>query len=71
MTSTPATGTGRPQLPDRAAFWRWVYEAVRPLLGWLLVVLGAVSLLLGYIGVSGESLTAQRLPAGRHRAQSG
>jgi hypothetical protein len=52
----------RPNLPDRAAFWRWVADALRPLVGWLLVVLGGVALLLGWFGVSGQSLTAKQLP---------
>lgn len=49
-------------LPDRRLFWRWVWSAVRPVLGWVLAALGALALLLGWYGVSGESLTAKQLP---------
>lgn len=50
------------QLPSRAVFWRWVADSLRPVVGWVLVGLGALALLLGWYGVSGESLTAKQLP---------
>jgi hypothetical protein len=50
------------ELPDPALFWRWVWRAVRPWLGWLLVALGAVLVLLGYLGVSRESIVAKQIP---------
>jgi hypothetical protein len=49
-------------LPDRAVFWQWVWSAVRPVVGWVLAALGALALLLGWYGVSGEALTAKQLP---------
>ena len=49
-------------LPDRRLFWRWVWSAVRPVLGWVLAALGALALLLGWYGVSGQALTAKQLP---------
>src|SRR5436305_14886434 len=49
-------------LPDRQLFWRWVWSAVRPVLGWALAALGGLALLLGWYGVSGEALTAKQLP---------
>lgn len=55
--------TQRPvDLPDRRLFWRWVWSAVRPVLGWVLAALGGLALLLGWYGVSGEALTAKQLP---------
>jgi hypothetical protein len=48
--------------PDRRLFWRWVGESARPYVGWILVVLGAVAIFLGWWGVSGQSLTAKQLP---------
>ena len=61
------TGTradsGQPlDLPDRRLFWTWVWSAVRPVLGWVLAGAGAITLLVGWFGVSGESLTAKQLP---------
>lgn len=52
----------RLQLPERALFWHWVWAAVRPVLGWLLVAAGALALFLGWYGVSGQALTAKQLP---------
>ena len=52
----------RVELPERAEFWRWVWSAVRPVLGWVLAAAGAITLLVGWFGVSGESLTAKQLP---------
>ena len=49
-------------LPDRQLFWRWVWSAVRPVLGWALAALGGLALLLGWYGVSGQALTAKQLP---------
>jgi hypothetical protein len=48
--------------PDRRELWRWVWATARPYIGWLLALLGAVALLLGWWGVSGEALTAKQLP---------
>jgi hypothetical protein len=57
------TGAGdRLELPDRALFWRWVWSAVRPVLGWILVAAGALALFLGWYGVSGQALTAKQIP---------
>jgi hypothetical protein len=48
--------------PDASLFWRWVWESVRPVLGWILVAVGILALFLGWYGVSGESLVAKQLP---------
>jgi hypothetical protein len=53
---------GRVSLPDSSLFWRWVWQAVRPVLGWILAAAGTVSLFLAWFFVSGESLTAKQLP---------
>ena len=50
------------ELPGRAVFWQWVWSAVRPVVGWLLAALGLLSLLLGWLGVSREPITAKQLP---------
>jgi hypothetical protein len=49
-------------LPDRRALWQWVWERARPYVGWALLALGALSILLGWYGVSGQSVTAKQLP---------
>lgn len=51
-----------PELPDRSAIRQWLPEAWRPLLGWSLVALAAVSLFLAWWGVSGQSVVAKQLP---------
>jgi hypothetical protein len=48
--------------PDSAMFWRWVWDSVRPVLGYVFVGLGLLALLLGWYGASGESLVAKQLP---------
>jgi hypothetical protein len=48
--------------PDAAVFWRWVWDSIRPVLGYILVALGLLSLLIGWYGVSGEAIVAKQLP---------
>jgi hypothetical protein len=48
--------------PDARVLWRWVGDAIRPWLGWVLIGLGALLMLLGYLGVSRESLPAKQIP---------
>ena len=48
--------------PDAAAFWRWVWTSVRPVLGYVLVGIGLVLLLTAYLGVSREVLVAKQIP---------
>jgi hypothetical protein len=50
------------ELPDTALFWRWVAKATRPVIGWILVGLGAIFVLAGYLGVSREAIVAKQLP---------
>lgn len=47
---------------DPSAFWRWVWAAVRPVLGWVLVGAGALLITLGWFGVSRTVLPAKQLP---------
>lgn len=64
----PEEPPGRPdapgwsELPDRAEFWRWVGDAVRPLLGWVLTAAGLLSLLVTWYEVSGTAVVAEQLP---------
>jgi hypothetical protein len=48
--------------PDASVFWGWVWDSVRPVLGYVLVALGLLALLIGWYGVSGESIVAKQLP---------
>src|SRR5436853_3666766 len=50
------------ELPDPALFWRWVGRATRPVVGWVLAGLGVIAILIGYLGISRESLVAKQLP---------
>lgn len=59
----PAASSTQPlDLPERAVFWTWVWRSIRPVVGWVLVALGALALVLGWYGVSGQALTAKQLP---------
>jgi hypothetical protein len=49
-------------LPHRNVFWRWVWSSIRPVVGWVLALAGAIALFVGWWGVSGETLTARQLP---------
>lgn len=48
--------------PDPSVLWRWASRATRPWLGWILIAGGALLILLGYLGVSRESIVAKQLP---------
>lgn len=61
------TGNGRQDideddLPDAALLWRWVAKATRPVWGWIAMGLGGLAILVGYLGVSRESLVAKQIP---------
>jgi hypothetical protein len=49
-------------LPDTSLFWRWVGRAVRPYAGWVIVLVGALAIFVGYLGVSNQVLVAKQLP---------
>jgi len=62
-TVSTETGTkSRPDMPDPALFWKWVGRATRPVWGWILVGLGFLVILIGYLGISREALVAKQLP---------
>jgi hypothetical protein len=50
------------EMPDTQLFWRWVGKATRPVVGWVLVGVGALMILLGYFGVAHQVLVAKQLP---------
>ena len=50
------------EIPDGALFWRWVGKATRPVVGWVLLGLGALFILIGWIGVSGTPILAKQIP---------
>jgi hypothetical protein len=49
-------------LPDPRLLWRWIGDATRPVIGWVLVAVGAVMIIVGYVGVANEVLVAKQLP---------
>src|SRR3954469_1680364 len=57
----------RPPIPsdehtDPAVFWRWVWSSVRPYLGYVLIGLGILLILFGYLGVSREVYVGGQIP---------
>lgn len=48
--------------PDPALLWRWAGAAVRPWAGWVFIALGALLVLLGYLGVSREAIVEKQIP---------
>jgi hypothetical protein len=61
MDRRPTNAAGTEE-PDAGVFWRWVWDSIRPVLGYVLVALGLLALLIGWYGVSGESIVAKQLP---------
>lgn len=51
-----------PPLPERGWTRRRLWTRVRPALSWLLALLGALALFLGWYGVSGTAVPAKQLP---------
>jgi hypothetical protein len=58
----PPARARAPELPDPALFWRWVHRATRPVVGWVVVGIGFILVLIGYLGVSREALVAKQIP---------
>jgi len=48
--------------PDPRLLLRWVADAVRPYVGWILIGCGALVMLIGYFGVSREAIPAKQIP---------
>jgi hypothetical protein len=48
--------------PDPRILWKWVADALRPWLGWILIGIAALLMLLGYFGVSREAIPAKQIP---------
>lgn len=61
MTAQPSTARPDVQM-DRALFWQWTWQSIRPVLGYVLAGLGFVLLIVGYLGVSREVLVAKQIP---------
>src|SRR6266536_1759572 len=60
--AAPATRARDDELPDPALFWHWVLRSTRPVYGWILVGLGFIAVLIGYLGISREALVAKQIP---------
>lgn len=58
----PAPAATRLDEPSPGDFWRWVWDSVRPVLGYVFVGLGLLALLIGWYGVSGSAIVAKQLP---------
>jgi hypothetical protein len=48
--------------PSPAVFWRWVWSSIRPYLGYILIALGVLLILFGYLGVSREVYVGRQIP---------
>ena len=48
--------------PDPRVLWGWIVKAIRPYIGWILIGIGALVMLFGYLGVSREALPAKQIP---------
>jgi hypothetical protein len=62
MAHEPDPRPNDDELPDPALFWRWVGKATRPVIGWVLLGVGALIILIGWIGVSGTPVVAKQIP---------
>ena len=48
--------------PDPRLLWRWAAKATRPWIGWVFIGIGALLILLGYLGVSREAIVEKQVP---------
>jgi hypothetical protein len=48
--------------PDPRLLWRWMGRAARPWVGWAFIGIGALLVLLGYLGVSREAIVEKQIP---------
>ena len=48
--------------PSPAVFWRWVWVSTRPYLGYVLIGVGVLLILFGYLGVSREVYVGRQIP---------
>jgi hypothetical protein len=48
--------------PDPRELWRWAGAAARPWAGWLFIAVGALFILVGYLGVSREAIVEKQVP---------
>lgn len=62
MPDDPVRTTPDDGEPDPRVLWGWVRAAVRPWLGWILLGVGGLLMLAGYLGVSREALPAKQIP---------
>lgn len=62
MPDAPDRPTPDDGEPDPRLVWGWVRAAVRPWFGWILIGVGALLMLGGYLGVSREALPAKQMP---------
>jgi hypothetical protein len=62
ITSDTEKKSRAPDMPDPSLFWKWVGRATRPVWGWILVGLGIILIIVGYLGISREALVAKQLP---------
>ena len=62
-TEQPDTDSQRPsEREQRELFWEAAGNAFRPYAGWAFYGFGALLVLIGWIGISGESVVAKQLP---------
>ena len=47
---------------DRAIFWEALGNALRPYAGWIFYGVGALFVIIGYLGISDEAIVAKQLP---------
>jgi hypothetical protein len=62
MPADPSPRPGADDEPDPRLLWRWVGAALRPWIGWIFLGAGAFLMLLGYLGVSRESIVEKQVP---------
>src|SRR5689334_25182636 len=48
--------------PDPRVLWGWISKAIRPYVGWIIIGIGAILMIAGYMGVSREAIPAKQIP---------
>ena len=57
----PAASGPRHEIPP-GQLWSWIWAGIRPILGWLSLLIGTILLIVGWYEIAGTSVVAKQIP---------